>query len=200
MNTIEAIKNLRVETLAPISVCRQAWIESEQKYELALQVLQNQVSKDAARKADRPATQGRVEMYSHGQGRIGVMVEINTETDFAARAEPFLTFCHEIALQIAAMNPEYIHTEEIPAAQLAEMRVEAEAYAHRQGKPEAVLQKIVDGQLAKYTRSKILLQQEYIRDETLTIQDLLNTAIRTVGENIIIQRFLRWEIVQEDEE
>lgn len=122
MNTIEAIKNLRVETLAPISVCRQAWIESEQKYELALQVLQNQVSKDAARKADRPATQGRVEMYSHGQGKIGVMVEINTETDFAARAEPFLTFCHEIALQIAAMNPEYIHTEEIPAAQLAEMR------------------------------------------------------------------------------
>ncbi len=142
--------------------------------ELALQILNEQAATAASRKADRPVQQGRVELYSHGSGRIGVMVEINTETDYSSRSESFLAFCHEIALQIAAVNPEYIRVDEVPEVQLAEIREEAEGYAHRQGKPENVVQKIVEGQLAKFYRSKIMLQQEYIRDETLTVQDLLN--------------------------
>lgn len=197
---MEAIKNLREQTLAPIFTCRQAWVESNQNLELALQILNEQAATAASRKADRPVQQGRVELYSHGSGRIGVMVEINTETDYSSRSESFLAFCHEIALQIAAANPEYIRVDEVPEVQLAEIREEAEGYAHWQGKPENVVHKIVEGQLAKFYRSKIMLQQEYIRDETLTVQDLLNQAIRTVGENIVIQRFLRWEIVHEDEQ
>ena len=148
----------------------------------------------AAKRADRITLQGVVELYSHGNGRVGVMVEINCETDFVARAEAFRNFAHEVALQIAASSPQYISEDQIPAAVLEH---EAEIEKKRvieEGKPEAVAVKIVEGRLKKFKDEVCLLRQAYIRDENTTIEQLLHQNVASLGENIIIRRFQRWEL------
>ncbi|HNK63687.1 MAG TPA: elongation factor Ts, partial [Anaerolineales bacterium] len=148
----------------------------------------------AAKRADRVASNGVVEMYSHGNGRVGVMVEINCETDFVARAEQFRTLAHEIALQIAATSPKFITADEIPASELEHEAEIARARAKEEGKPDNVLPKIVEGRVEKYKDEVCLMRQAYIRDETITIEKLVLQNVAAIGENVVVRRFQRWEL------
>jgi elongation factor Ts len=148
----------------------------------------------AAKRADRVASNGTVEMYSHGGGRVGVMVEVNCETDFVARSEAFRSFAHEVALQIAAQAPQYVSEADIPADVLAHEAEIAKKRAMEEGKPEAVAAKIVEGRLNKFKDEVCLLRQTYIRDEDLTIEKLLHQTVASTGENVIVRRFARWEL------
>jgi elongation factor Ts len=141
-----------------------------------------------------PTTQGKIELYTHNNGRIGVMVEINTETETARRSEVFGNLAREIALQITAAAPRYVCDEDIPQHELDEQAQAASDKACRAGKPERVIAKIVDGVLEKYKNQYVLLRQVYIRDENITVAQLIHEAINQLGENIIIRRFMRWEI------
>ncbi len=133
-------------------------------------------------------------MYSHGGGRVGVMVEVNCETDFVARSEKFRELAHELALQIAASAPRYLKVEEIPAEVLEHEAEIARARAKEEGKPDNVLPKIVEGRIEKYKDEVCLLRQAYIRDESINIEKLVLQNVAAIGENIIVRRFQRWEL------
>jgi elongation factor Ts len=148
----------------------------------------------AAKRADRQASEGVVELYSHGNGRVGVMVEVNCETDFVARSQAFRTFAHEVALQIAAESPLYIRTEDIPETVLEHEREIARSRALDEGKPEKIVDKIIEGRIEKFKDEVCLLRQRYIRDEDVTIEKMLMQNIAAMGENIVIRRFQRWEL------
>jgi elongation factor Ts len=190
----EQIKQLREATGAGIMDCREALEKSNGDYEKAVEYLREKGFAKAAKRADREAAEGMVELYSHGEGRVGVMVEVNCETDFVARAEPFRTLAHEIALQIAAMAPRWISEDDIPEEELEVERVTARRLAKEDGKPDDMIEKIVEGRLEKFKNEVCLLRQTYIRDEKIAIQDLLNENIGSIGENIVIRRFARWEL------
>ncbi len=192
--TTEQIKELREATGAGILDCRKALEQADGDFDKAVDYLREKGMATAAKRADREASQGMVELYSHGNGRVGVMVEVNCETDFVARSEAFRTFAHEIALQIAAAAPRYIRAEDIPPAELEHERDIAIARAREEGKPEAMLSRIADGRLEKFKDETVLLRQAYIRDESLTIENLLMQTIASTGENIVIRRFARWEL------
>lgn len=192
--SIEQIKALREATGAGIMDCRKALEASDGDYEKALEILREKGIATAAKRADREASDGVVELYSHGNGRVGVMVEVNCETDFVARSEAFRTFAHELALQIAAGAPQFIREEDIPA-EVLDLEVEkARQLAKEEGKPDAVIERIIEGKLEKYKNEVVLLRQLYIRDDSLTIEKLLMQNIGSIGENIIIRRFARWEL------
>jgi elongation factor Ts len=192
--TADMVKQLRAATGAGVLDCRKALQESNGDFDKAVDFLREKGMATAAKRADREASNGTVELYSHGGGRVGVMVEVNCETDFVARSEQFRTMAHEIALQIAASAPKYIKAEEIPAAELEHEAEIARARAKEEGKPEAVTGKIVEGRLEKYKDEVVLLRQAYIRDETITVEQLLMQTIAAIGENLIIRRFQRWEL------
>jgi elongation factor Ts len=192
--TTEMIKDLRAATGAGVLECRKALEQAGGDAKKALDFLREKGLATAAKRADRVASQGMVELYSHGSGRVGVMVEVNCETDFVARSEQFRTFAHEVALQIAAASPRYIKEDEIPADVLAHESEIAKARAIGEGKPENVLERIVEGQLKKFKDEFVLLRQPYIRDETVTVEKLLLQNIAAIGENIVIRRFQRWEL------
>jgi len=192
--TTEQIKKLREVTGVGILDCRKALEEADGDYDKALDHLRQKGLAKAAKRADREASEGVVELYSHGAGRVGVMVELNCETDFVGRSEAFRTLAHEIALQIAAAAPLYVREDEIPEHELESKAGEARARAQEEGKPEAILPRIVEGRLSKYKDEVVLLRQTYIRDENLTIEKLLHQTIGSMGENIIIRRFARWEL------
>ena len=192
--TTEMIKELRAATNAGILDCRKALVEADGDYKKAVDYLREKGVATAAKRADRQASNGTVELYSHGGGRVGVMVEVNCETDFVARAEAFRQFAHELALQIAASAPKYISDKEIPEAELEHEATIAKNRAIEEGKPEAVAAKIVEGRLNKYKDEVCLLRQNYIRDETVTIEKLLHATIASTGENVVIRRFQRWEL------
>jgi elongation factor Ts len=192
--TTEMIKKLRAATSAPMLDCRKALQEANGDYDKAVDWLREKGMATAAKRADRDASNGVVEMYSHGGGRVGVMVEINCETDFVARNEQFRNLAHEIALQIAASAPKYIKADEIPAAELEHESEIARARAVEEGKPENVMAKIVEGRVEKYKDEVCLLRQTYIRDESLTIEKLILQNVAAIGESVIIRRFQRWEL------
>ncbi|MGA7192643.1 MAG: translation elongation factor Ts [Anaerolineales bacterium] len=192
--TTDMIKELRTATGAGVLDCRKALQESDGDFQKAVDFLREKGMATAAKRADRDASNGTVELYSHGGGRVGVMVEVNCETDFVARSEPFRNMAHEIALQIAASAPKYIKAEEIPASELDHEAEIARARAKEEGKPETVMEKIVEGRLEKFKDEVVLLRQPYIRDEAMTIEKLLLQTIAATGENLIIRRFQRWEL------
>ena len=192
--TTEMIKELRAATNAGILDCRKALVESDGDFKKAVDYLREKGVATAAKRADRQASNGTVELYSHGGGRVGVMVEVNCETDFVARSEAFRQFAHELALQIAASAPKYISDTEIPEAELQHESEIAKKRAIEEGKPEAVAGKIVEGRLNKFKDEVCLLRQAYIRDETLTVEKLLHSTIASTGENVVIRRFQRWEL------
>jgi elongation factor Ts len=192
--TTQMIKELRAATSAPMLDCRKALQEANGDYQKAVDWLREKGMATAAKRADRDASNGVVEMYSHGGGRVGVMVEINCETDFVARAEQFRHLAHEIALQIAASAPKYIKAEDIPAEDLQHEADIARARAIEEGKPEAVMAKIVEGRVEKYKDEVCLLRQTYIRDESLTIEKLILQNVAAIGESVIVRRFQRWEL------
>ena len=195
--TTEMVKHLREATGAGVLDCRKALEQSEGDMKKALDFLREKGLAMAAKRANRKASEGVVELYSHGNGRVGVMVEVNSETDFVGRSEAFRTLAHELALQIAAMSPIYIREDNIPADVLDHERHIAMARAHEEGKPEAILPKIVDGMLAKYKDEVVLLRQKYIRDEAITVEQLVNQAVASLHENIVIRRFVRWQLGEE---
>ena len=192
--TTEMIKQLRAATAAPMLDCRKALQEANGDYQKAVDWLREKGMATAAKRADRDASNGVVELYSHGGGRVGVMVEVNCETDFVARAEKFRALAHEIALQIAASAPKYIKAEDIPAAELEHEAEIARARAIEEGKPENILPKIVEGRLEKYKDEVCLMRQTYIRDESLNIEKLILQTVAAIGENVLIRRFQRWEL------
>ncbi len=196
--TTEQIKQLRAATGAGILDCRKALEQAGGDYDKALEYLREKGLATAAKRADRQAAEGVVELYSHGSGRVGVMVEVNCETDFVARSEAFRTFAHELALQIAAAAPKYIRESDIPAEELDEFvkneRLIARAGVQQEGQPESAAEEIVANRLEKYKDEACLLRQPYIRDEAISVENLLMQNIAAIGENIIIRRFVRWEL------
>lgn len=192
--TTQMIKELRAATNAPMLDCRKALQEANGDFEKAVDWLREKGMATAAKRADRDASNGVVEIYSHGGGRVGVMVELNCETDFVARSEQFRHLAHELALQIAASAPKYIVADTIPAEELEHEAGIARARAVEEGKPEKMLEKIVEGRIEKYKDEVCLMRQSYIRDESMTIEKLVLQNIAAIGENVIIRRFQRWEL------
>lgn len=195
---IEMIKQLRSATGAGVMECRKALEQSSLDYQAAFASLQENAAIKAHNKTGRAANQGRLELYAHNNGRIGVMVEINTETEFASQSEAFRQFAHEIALHVTSAAPLYVGDEDIPQEILDEQAQAAAEAARRAGKPESLVEKIVAGRLEKYKNQHVLLRQPSLRDESITVAQLLNQAIARSGENIVIRRFVRWEICPED--
>ena len=192
--TTEMIKELRAATNAGVLDCRKALTEANGDFEKAVDWLREKGMATAAKRADREASQGVVELYSHGGGRVGVMVEVNCETDFVARSEKFRELAHELALQIAASAPRYLKVEEIPAEVLEHEAEIARVRAKEEGKPENVAEKIVQGRLEKFKDEVVLSRQAYIRDESVTVEKLIMQAVGAIGENIVVRRFQRWEL------
>jgi elongation factor Ts len=192
--TTDMIKELRAATRAGISDCRQALIAADGDFQKAVDWLREKGMATAAKRADREASQGVVELYSHGGGRVGVMVEVNCETDFVARSDKFRELAHEIALQIAAAAPRYLKAEDIPADVLEREAEIARVRAKEEGKPESIAPKIVEGRLEKFKDEVVLSRQPYIRDESLTVEKLILEAVAAIGENIVVRRFQRWEL------
>jgi elongation factor Ts len=192
--TTQQIKELREATGVGILDCRNALEQAGGDFEKAVDFLRQKGLAKAAKRADREASEGVIELYSHGDGRVGVMVEINCETDFVGRSENFRNLAHEIALQIAATSPLYIKEEDIPEHELEREAEVARGRAKEEGKPENILPRIVEGRLSKYKDEVVLLRQAYIRDESLTIETLLHQSVGSIGENIVIRRFARWEL------
>ena len=192
--TTEQIKELREATGAGILDCRKALEQANGDFDKAVDFLREKGLATAAKRSDRDASEGTVELYSHGNGRVGVMVEVNCETDFVARSEAFRTFAHEVALQIAAGAPRYIRAEDVPAEVFEHEREIARARAREESKPEAVLERIVEGRIEKFKDEVCLLRQPYIRDESITLEKLMLQNVAAIGENIVIRRFARWEL------
>lgn len=192
--TTEQIKELRDATGAGVLDCRKALEQAQGDYKKAVDILREKGLAKAAKRADRTASEGFLELYSHGNGRVGVMVEVNSETDFVARSKSFRDFAHEIALQIAASSPLYVSENDVPEEVLEHERQIARTRALQEGKPEAMLDRIVQGRIEKFKDEVCLLRQPYIRDEEITIEKLLHQHIGSIGENIVIRRFVRWEV------
>ena len=192
--TTEMIKQLRESTGAGILACRNALEQADGDLKQAIEFLREKGLATAAKRSGRNASEGVVELYSHGNGRVGVMVEVNAETDFVGRSEAFRTFAHEIALQIAASSPLYIREEDIPQSILDYEAKIAAAKAKEDGKPEAIIPRIVEGTIEKYKNEVVLLRQPYIRDESITVSQLMNQNVVALGENIVIRRFTRWAL------
>jgi elongation factor Ts len=188
------IKELRAATNAGVLDCRKALTEADGDFQKAVDFLREKGLATAAKRADRVASNGVVELYAHGGGRVGVMVEVNCETDFVARSEGFRKFAHELALQIAAAAPRYIKAEEIPADELAHEIEIGKARAREEGKPENMLERIAEGRVEKFKDEVCLLRQVYIRDEQTKVEKLLLDQIASLGENIVVRRFVRWEL------
>jgi elongation factor Ts len=190
----EDIKKLRESTGAGILDCRKALESADGDLNKALDFLREKGLAKAAKRASRNASEGVVELYNHGNGRVGVMVEVNVETDFVGRSEAFRELAHEIALQIAASSPEYIREEDIPQEVFDKEAQIAAAKAREDGKPEAILPRIVEGTLEKFKNEVVLMRQPYIRNEDITIQQLINEKVVALGENIVVRRFARWAL------
>lgn len=192
--TTEQIKTLREETGAGILDCRKALEQSDGDMDKALEFLRDKGLSKVAKKADRETSEGMLELYSHGGGRVGVMVEVNCETDFVARSKDFRELAHELALQIAASSPQWPREEDVPEDLLESERAAASAQAKEEGKPDNIIEKIIEGRVSKFMDEAVLMRQPYIRDGEKTVKDLVNEVIAKLGENITVQRFVRWEV------
>ena len=192
--TASQIKELRDATGVGFLDCRAALEEADGDYQKAVDLLREKGLAKAAKRAGREASEGVLELYDHGNGRVGVMVEVNCETDFVARSDAFLKFAHEIALQIAASSPQWVLEEDIPEDVLEHEKGIARNRALEEGKPENILDRIIDGRIKKFKEEMTLMKQPYIRDEDITIEKYLHETVASLGENIVIRRFVRWEV------
>ena len=193
----EMVKELREKTNAGVLACRKALEETGGDLEKAVTLLKERGIAAAEKRADRVTGNGVLDLYNHGDGRVGVMVEVNCETDFVARTEEFRNFAHELALQIAASSPRWLREEDVPEVVLEAEREIARKRAENDGKPEKVIPKIVEGRMSKFLDDNCLLRQAYIRDDSKNIESLLKETIASTGENISIRRFERWTMGEE---
>jgi elongation factor Ts len=193
--TTEQVKELRQRTGAGVLETKNALVETDGDMEAATQLLRERGLAKAAKKTEREASEGHVLSYIHGDpGRIGVLVEVNCETDFVARTDAFREFAHEIAMQIAAGNPGWVTEGEVPESVLEAERAIYREQAAGENKPPEILERIVDGKMKKWLDEVVLLRQPYIRDGDVTIGEMINTKIAELGENIKVRRFARYEL------
>lgn len=190
----KAVKELRERTGAGMLDCKKALEEANGDITKAAELLREKGLSAAANKAGRIATEGTVESYIHAGGRIGVLVEINCETDFVGKTDSFREFARDIAMQIAAANPQYVRREEVPAEAVEKEKEILKAQALNEGKPEKIVEKMVEGRISKFYEEYCLLEQPFVKDPDKTISQLLNEKISTIGENISIRRFVRYEL------
>jgi elongation factor Ts len=192
--SVELVKDLRQRTGAGVVDCKKALQEAKGNMDAAIDYLRRKGLATAAKKAGRIATDGLVSSYIHAGGKMGVLVEINCETDFVAKTEDFQSFVKNIAMHIAAANPQYIRREEVPEEVLEKERDIYRTQALDAGKPQKVIDKIVEGKMERFYSEVCLLEQTYVRDSDLTIKELLDTLIAKIGENITIRRFTRFQL------
>ncbi len=192
--TADMVKELREATGAAVLDCKKALDQFNGDMDKAKAYLAEKGLATAQKKAGRIAREGVIETYTHTGGRVGVMVEVNCETDFVARNEKFQTFAHEVALHIAFANPAYVDAADVPAEVVEQQRTEFTQEAKAQGKPDNVVEKIVEGKLEKYYAEVCLLRQPFVKDDKLTVSDLLTAVIAEIKENIRISRFARYEL------
>ncbi|MEC0091375.1 MULTISPECIES: translation elongation factor Ts [Paenibacillus] len=189
-----AVKELRERTGAGMLDCKKALDETNGDVEKAIDFLREKGLSAAANKAGRAATEGTVESYIHAGGKIGVLVEINSETDFVGKTEEFKSFARDIAMQIAAANPLYVRREEVPQEEVDREMEVLKSQALNEGKPEKIIAKMVEGRISKFYEEICLMEQSFIKDPDKTISMMLNEKISKIGENISIRRFVRFEL------
>ena len=191
--SVDDIKKLRELTGIGLTDAKKALIEAEGDFDKALEEMRKKGLTKAEKKGDREAREGLIEGYVHS-GRIGVIVEVNCETDFVARLDDFKTLAHEIAMQIAAMSPKYVSEADIPAEEMERVKTELMASESLASKPEEMREKIVEGQLKKHFAEQVLMSQAYILDDSKTVEQHVKEAIAKLGENIVIRQFKRIEL------
>lgn len=192
--TAALVKELRERTGAGMMDCKKALAATEGDMDKAIDFLREKGLAAAAKKAGRIAAEGLVESYIHGGGRIGVLVEVNCETDFVAKTDAFKSLVKDIAMHIAAANPSYLRREEVPAAELEHEKMVLSEQARNEGKPEKIIEKMVTGRIEKYYKEVCLLEQPFVKDPDKTISDLITEYIAKIGENIAIRRFTRYQL------
>lgn len=192
--TATAVKDLREKTGAGMMDCKKALTECEGDFEKACEILRKKGLADAAKKSGRIASEGTVHAYIHGGGRIGVLIEVNCETDFVARTDKFKEFVNNVALHIAAINPRWLSDEQVDPADLAKEKAFLMEQAAESGKPAQVVEKMVEGRIQKFLKENCLLNQPFVKDPDVTIGDYQKKMISEIGENINIRRFVRYEL------
>lgn len=192
--TTEMVKELRAVTGAGVLEAKKALEQHDGDFNKAVDMLREKGAARAAKRADRTAKEGVIELYAHPGNRVGVMLELNCETDFVARNEQFRDLAHNLALHIAAAAPRYLNVDDVPTEALERETSVLKAQALAEGKPEAVVEKVVSGRIAKFYEEMCLMEQPFVKDEKVKIKDMLTDAIRTTGENIIVRRFARYEL------
>ncbi len=188
------VKELREKTGAPFLDCKNALVETDGDFEKASEVLRIKGVAKASKKTTRKTDQGIISSYVHAGGKIGVMLEVNCETDFVARNDEFQNLCREVAMQIAANNPTYVRKEEVSEEEVENERRILKAEAMESGKPENIAEKMVAGRINKFFEEICLLEQPYIRDPKMKVVDLVNNLIAKIGENIVVKRFVRYQL------
>ncbi len=190
--TAQMVNALRSQTGAGLLDCKKALIEANGNTEEATTILRKKGAASAAKKADRTTKEGLIESYIHHSGKVGVLIEVNCETDFVARNDGFKAFVKDLCLQISATSPLYVSRDQVPEGEIAKEREIAAAQV--QGKPPAAAQKIVDGKLEKHFSNVCLLDQPFVKDPNKTVKELLTEAIAKTGENIQVRRFVRYQL------
>jgi elongation factor Ts len=194
----QLVKELRERTGAGFSACRDALVEAKGDIESAINLLRKKGQAAAQKKAQRATSEGMVGYYIHAGGKIGVLVEVNCESDFVARTEDFQKLCHDVAMHIAALDPRFLKREEVTQEILDRERDIYKDQAKQTGKPEAVIEKIVNGKMEKFYEENCLYEQHFIRDEGVTVKELIDLTIAKVGENISVRRFARFKVGEGD--
>jgi len=194
MFTAKDVMSLREKTGVGVMECKKALTESNGDVDKAIEILRERGMAAAAKKAGRIAAEGLVTSYIHMNGKIGVLLEVNCETDFVAKSDAFKELCHDISMHIAAAKPEVVRIEEVDAAKLEKEKEIFRAQAINEGKPEKVIDKMVEGRVKKYYKEVVLMEQEFVKDNTKTITDVVNDATIKIGEKISIRRFVRYEM------
>ena len=192
------VKELRFKTGVGIMQCKEALQASEGKIDEAIKWLREKGVAAAAKRAGRAAKEGLVHAYIHPGGKLGVLIEVNCETDFVARNEQFQQLVNDLAMQVAASWPRYISREQVPQDVIDSEKEILEKQAQQEGKPEHVIEKIVTGRLEKFFGQNCLLEQPFVKDMNQTVQDLITDLIATIGENIVVRRFVRYQLGAED--
>jgi elongation factor Ts len=190
----DMVKNLRDKTGAGFMDCKAALQESSGDYDKAIEILRIKGVAKAARKAERLAKDGLIYSYIHPGSKIGVLVEVNCETDFVARTDDFKNFVKDIAMHIAAANPRYLNVEAVPAEVLGNEKRIFEEQAKESGKPAKAIEKMIEGRIKKFYQESCLMEQPFIKDEAKSVSDLLKDSIAKIGENISIRRFARYQV------
>lgn len=192
--TTQMVKELREATGAGVLDAKKALEASGGDFDKAVDSLREKGAARAAKRSGREASEGIIELYAHPGNRVGVILELNCETDFVARNEEFTNLAHDLALHIAAMNPQYITKDEVPTDELDRETEVLRNQALAEGKPEQVIEKIVAGRMSKFYEEFCLLEQPFVKDDKVKIQDLITDSIRKTGENIVVRRFARYEL------